>query len=67
MNIASGAPSAWTSAPPMVGPATNASDRLPFSNDIASTNRSRCTTALNTVAHERSNSTDSVPLRNPTT
>ncbi len=36
-SIASGAPRTWTSRPPIVGPATAASDRLPLSSDIAST------------------------------
>ena len=36
-NIAIGAPRSWTSSPPMVGPPTEASDRLPLSRAIAST------------------------------
>ena len=36
-SIASGAPNTWTRRPPMVGPATDASDRLPLSRAIAST------------------------------
>ena len=51
----------------MVGPATYASERLPFSSDIASTYRSRFVTDTKTVFHDRSNTTDSDPARNPTT
>ena len=66
-SIANGAPSTWTSTPPTVGAATYAIERLPFSSDIASTNRARRTTATNTVFHETSNTTVRQPLRKPTT
>ena len=66
-SIASGAPSTWTRMPPMVGPATDASERLPLSRAIASTYRSRSVTDTNSVFHDRSKMTASVPLRKPTT
>ena len=36
-SMASGAPKTWTSRPPIVGPPTEASDRLPLRRAIAST------------------------------
>ena len=64
---AAGAENAWTSSPPMLGPATNESARLPFRSEFASRYRSRGTSATNSVWYETKKSTLIVPTRKPTT
>ena len=49
MRSVTGAESAWTSTPPMLGPATNESARVPFMIEQASTYRSRGTSATKSV------------------
>ncbi len=55
------------SAPPMDGPATWASDRLPLKRALAATYSSRLATVTNSVVQAMSNATDSVPTMKATT
>ena len=49
---AAGAENAWTRSPPMLGPATNESARLPFKSEFASRYRSRGTSETKSVMYE---------------
>ena len=64
---ASGALKTWISTPPMSGPATWASERLPLNIELAVRYSSRSTTVTNCVLHEMSKATPSVPAMNVVT
>src|SRR5690349_4332978 len=64
ISTAKGALKNWIKAPPMSGPATCASERLPLNIEVAVRYSSRSTTVTNCVLHATSNATPSVPAMN---
>ena len=61
-----GADRTCTSIPPRLGPATEASARLPCTSEFASTYRSRGTIDVNSVLYETKKKTLSVPVAKAT-
>src|SRR5690349_7280434 len=60
-STANGALNSWMRTPPINGPATLASERLPLNIELAVRYSSRSTTVTNIVLHEMSKATPRVP------